>query len=158
MTGSSLRSGIRFTCLGILCACLGVAGAASAAEPSTSERAAIFQAAGFKAKGDRYVHCEDDVTASYMPGRIELQDLNGDGKAEAWVKESSLFCYGHTAEFFVLLGKDAGGKWTVLLQEVGVPLVLESRTRGWPDIEVGGPGAGPFPVHRWDGKTYAPKR
>jgi hypothetical protein len=150
MTGRAL-------CTSIVVASLWAAGAASAAEPSATERAAIFQAAGFKPKGDRYVRCEDDVTASYMPGQIELQDLNGDGKAEAWVKESSTFCYGNTAEFFVLLGKNASGKWTVLLQEVGVPLVLESRTRGWPDIEVGGPGAGPFPVYRYDGRAYVAK-
>lgn len=141
----------------MLGACLGAAGATLAAEPGTSERAAIFEAAGFKAKGDVYVHCEEDVTASYVPGRIELQDLDGDGTAEAWVKESSLFCYGHAAEFFVLLGKGANGRWRVLLQDVGVPLLRESRSQGWPDIEVGGPGAGPFPVHRHDGKAYAPK-
>ena len=144
--------------LGAWVVCAGAAGAALAAEPSATERAAIFQAAGFKAKGDRYVRCEDDVTQSYAPGSIELQDLNGDGTAEAWVKESSLFCYGNTAESFVLLAKGANGAWTVLLDQVGVPLVRETRSHGWPDIEVGGPGPGPFPVHRYDGKVYQPAR
>ena len=142
--------------LGVGLICLGAAGAARAVEPGAAERAAIFRAAGFKAKGDRYVRCEDDVTQSYTPGSIELQDLNGDGTPEAWVKESSVFCYGNTAEAFVLLAKGADGAWTVLLDEVGVPVVRDSRSHGWPDIEVGGPGPGPFPIHRYDGKTYQP--
>jgi hypothetical protein len=98
---------------------------AGAAEPSAAERAAIFKAAGFKAKGDKYVRCEDDVTMSYSPGRIEMEDLNADGTAEAWVKEGSLFCYGNTAEFFVLLTKEANGTLINILESVGVPMTLE---------------------------------
>jgi hypothetical protein len=123
-------------------------------ELSAADREAVFTAAGFKAKGEDYVLCEDDVTASYMPGRIELADLNRDGQPEAWVMESSLFCYGNTAEYFVLLKQDSKGAWVKLLDEVGVPLELESRHNDWPDIEVGGPGAGPFPVYFHDGSGY----
>jgi len=131
--------------------------AAGAAEPSAAERAAIFKAAGFKAKGDKYVRCEDDVTMSYSPGRIEMEDLNADGTAEAWVKEGSLFCYGNTAEFFVLLTKQANGAWINILESVGVPMTLETKSNGWPDIEAGGPGLGKFPVHRYNGKDYVLK-
>lgn len=130
---------------------------AGAAEPGEAERAAIFGAAGFKAKGGKYVRCEDDVTMSYMPGRIEMEDVNGDGRADAWVKESSLYCYGNTAEFFVLLTQDAKGAWIAILEDVGVPTRLETRSHGWPDIESGGPGFGKFPVHRYDGTKYVPK-
>jgi len=70
------------------------------------------------------------------------------------VKESSTFCYGNTAEFFVLLAKGDDGGWRKLLEEVGVPTVLETKRQGWPDIEVGGPGFGKFPVRHWNGKTY----
>lgn len=80
-----------------------------------------------------------------MPGRIELEDLNGDGRPEAWVKECSLFCYGNTAEAFVLLTRDDVG-WRVLLDEVGIPAVGKTKHNGWPDIEVGGPGFGRFPI------------
>lgn len=127
---------------------------ASVAQSGGAEAAAIFRAAGFKAKRDAWVRCEDDATQSYLPGRIEREDLNGDGVAEAWVKESSLYCYGHAGEAFVLLGRDAKGNWTKLLDEVGVPVVLKGRSHGWPDLEVGGPGPGPFPVYRYDGKVY----
>lgn len=118
---------------------------------SPADQDAVFSAAGFKAKGGDYVLCEDDVTASYMPGRIELADLNRDGQAEAWVKESSLYCYGDTAEYFVLVTKNSGSSWVKLLAEIGVPLELESRHNGWP-------GASPFPVYVFDGSTYVPDR
>lgn len=70
------------------------------------------------------------------------------------MRESSTYCYGNTAEAFVLVGKDAEHDWAVLLDEVGVPIERETRQHGWPDIEVGGPGAGPFPVYRFDGTRY----
>jgi len=131
---------------------------AGSAEPSAPERAAIFKAAGFKAKGDKFVRCEDDVTLSYSPGRTEMEDLNADGSAEAWVKEGSLVCYGNTAEFFVLLTKDANGAWINILENVGVPMTLETKNKGWPDIEAGGPGFDKSPVYRYDGKSYVLKK
>ena len=78
-------------------------------------------AARFKAKAGKHVRCEDDTTRSAQPGWIEMEDLNGDGTAEAWVEESNLFCFGNTAEAFVLLTRDAKGTWITLLDEVGVP-------------------------------------
>jgi len=141
-------------------AALAFAGAAAGAAtaPSDANRAAIFKAADFKAKGDKYTHCEDDVTPSYTPGSIELEDLNGDGMQEAWVKESSTFCYGNTAEYFVLVGKDAKGEWRRLLESPGIATTLKTKSKGFPDIEVGGPGAGPFPVYRYNGKAYTKKK
>ena len=142
---------------GVLAALL--AATAAQADITSDDQAAVFKAAGFKKEpGGKYVRCkEDPPTASYMPGRIETADLNGDGQPEAWVSESSLFCYGNTAESFVLLTKDAGG-WRVLLDEVGIPNVLKTKRGGWPDIEVGGPGFGKFPVYRWDGKSYVRRK
>jgi hypothetical protein len=89
-----------------------------------------------------------------MPGSIEPADLNGDGLPEAFVKESSTFCYGNTAESFVLVTKGKDGKWLKLMDEVGIADVKSAKTNGWPDIEVGGPGMGPVPVFRFNGKTY----
>jgi hypothetical protein len=75
-----------------------------------------------------------------MPGFIEAEDLNGDGKKEA----------------FVLVGQDAKGDWKVLLDQVGMALVLDSKSKGgWKDIEVGGPGLGPFPKYHHNGTRYA---
>jgi hypothetical protein len=144
---------------GLLVAFAAASAVAAADEPSAAEKAAIFKAAGFKAKGDKFVRCEDDVTASYMAGFIEWDDLNGDGAKEAFVRESSSFCYGATGEAFVLVAKGAKGEWTVLLDQVGMALVLDTKAKnGWKDIEVGGPGAGPFSKFRYDGKTYVVKK
>ncbi len=132
--------------------------AAGAAEPTKEEREAIFEAAGFKPKGDKFVHCDEDVTMSYSPGWIEMEDVNDDGTRDAWVKESSTFCYGNTAEFFVLVTQRAGGGWVNLLVSVGVPTALPTKSKGWPDIEVGGPGFGKFPVYSFDGKKYVLKK
>lgn len=132
---------------------------AQADELSKEEKAAIFKAAGFEAKGDKFVRCEDDTTASYMAGFIEWDDLNSDGAKEAFVRESSGFCYGNTAEAFVLVTKNTKGEWTVLLDQVGMALVLDTKAKnGWKDIEVGGPGAGPFPKFRYDGKKYVVRK
>ena len=45
---------------------------------------------------------------------------------------------------------------TASVSRFGVALPLETRHNGWPDIEVGGPGPGPFPVYRFDGAAYMP--
>jgi hypothetical protein len=139
-----------------MCLAFGMAPASPAhAQLTPAEQAAAFKAAGFKkARNGQHIRCEEDPpTLSYMPGRVELADLNGDGQPEAWVKESSSFCYGNTAEFFVLLTRDGGG-WRKLLESSGIPTALKRQTSGWPDIEVGGPGFGKFPVYRWNGSTY----
>lgn len=130
-------------------------GSIARAELSPAEQDKIFKAAGFQqAPNGQYIHCkEDPPTLSYSPGRIKTEDLNGDGHPEAWITEASLFCYGNTAEYFVLLSKGSG-EWRVLLDSVGVATVLPTKRSGWPDIEVGGPGFGQFPVYRWSGKGY----
>lgn len=131
-------------------------GAAFAAPQPLSEadRKAVFKAAGFVPKGIKYVRCDDTVTDSFQAGSIEAADLNSDGKPEAWVTESSLFCYGNTAEAFVLVGRNSKGEWIKLLDEVGVPTALTTFRNGWPDIKVGGPGPDPFPVYYYDGRKY----
>jgi hypothetical protein len=136
-------------------ACLAaLAASATASDPSPADRAAIFEAAGFKPAGAQWIRCEEDPpTAGHLPGSIELQDLNGDGQAEAWVRESSAFCYGATAEYVVLLRREAA-TWRVLIASEGVALPLETKRGRWPDIEVGGPTSSV--VYRWDGKGYQP--
>jgi hypothetical protein len=122
---------------------------------SAKEQAAVFAAAGFKAKGGKFVRCnEDPPTPSYVPGSIEVADLNHDGLPEAWVVESSTSCYGMTGEAFVLVTRDATGAWRKILDEVGIADVKQTKGAGWPDIEVGGPGMGPFPRFHYNGTKY----
>lgn len=128
---------------------------ANAATPAlaAADQAAAFKAAGFKQQGREWIRCEGDESASRQGGSIEAADLNGDGVPEAWVRESSLFCYGNTGEAFVLLTKKSDG-WTVLLDTPGVAMPRKAKTMGWPDIEVGGPGMGPMPVYHFNGTKY----
>jgi hypothetical protein len=137
----------------IIAAALALPSVAHAQYIDPAEQDAIFAAAGFTKRGEQFVRCAEDNTASYMAGFIELADLNGDGQNEAWVRESSSFCYGATAEAFVLLAKKDGA-WVKLLELVGMALAKEEKHDGWPDIEVGGPGSGPFPIYHWNGSAY----
>lgn len=142
-------------CVGVVLLALFAAGEAQA-EPASltaADKAAAFRAAGFKLQGTEWTRCEDDVTASRQSGSIELADLNQDGAPEAWVRESSLFCYGNIAEAFVLLTRRPSG-WKVILDEVGSALELPTGYLGWPDIEVSGPGVGAMPVYRFNGSRY----
>ncbi len=128
---------------------------ALAAGLSASEEAAMFAAAGFSMAGNgQYQRCrEEPVTLSYQPGLLTLTDLNGDGLTEAWITESSLFCYGNTGQYFVLLTKGPEG-WQPLLEAVGIAVIRDGGYQGWPDIEVGGPGVGDVPLYRWNGSGY----
>lgn len=130
-------------------------GSAHAAALSADDEAALFTAAGFSLAGNgQYQRCQEEpVTLSYQPGHVELADLNGDGRAEAWVTESSLFCYGNRGQYFVLLTQAPAG-WQVLLEAVGIAVMKDGSNEGWPDIEVGGPGFGTFPLYRWNGSGY----
>jgi hypothetical protein len=122
---------------------------------SASEEVALFNAAGFSLAGNgQYQRCkEEPVTLSYQPGKAELADLNGDGQDEAWVTEGSLFCYGNTGQYFVLLTRGQSG-WQIIIEAVGIPVIRETGKQGWPDIEVGGPGFAVFPLYRWNGESY----
>lgn len=135
-----------------------LAGAPAGAALSAADQTAVFEAAGFTRAADgRYVRCQEETpTASYTPGAIEEVDLNGDGQPEAIVTESSMFCDGSPHTFFGLVAKRAGG-WTMLLDDVGMPVVLETRHGGWADVEVGGPGFGAMPVWQWNGRAYQRK-
>lgn len=141
----------------VLCGWVTTSGATGALDPD--DLAAAFAAAGFERAADgRYVRCrENPPTLSYQPGQAELADLNGDGQPELWITEGSVFCYGNAGNAFVLLTRDGSG-WRVLLDQVGIQVVSETRHGDWPDIEVGGPGFGPFPLYRWDGSGYTPTR
>jgi hypothetical protein len=133
---------------------------AAAAQPAASpaDRTAIFKAAGFKPRGKGYGRCDDPGMPSYVPGAIEMADLNKDGKPEAWVTEGSTYCYGDTGEAFVLLTKNAQGAWTVILDQVGIAVEKPTKHAGWSDIEVGGPGMGPFPVFAFNGAKYVQRK
>ncbi|BAV66212.1 hypothetical protein [Sphingobium cloacae] len=127
----------------------------SLASPGQAYDAAIFRAAGFTQKGGIWTSGCDKSGDPPSPAVVEeRRDLNGDGRPEAIVSESSLFCYGNTGQAFWLLSQQADGQWKLMAQDVGIPDILKTKgVAGWPDIAVGGPGFC-FPVLRWDGGRY----
>ena len=132
--------------------CQAALAGASALPPA--DEAAAFKAAGFKQHGKQWKSCKDS-SASYVPGAIEqVQDLNGDGRPEAVITESSTACFGDTGVGYTLVSKQADGSWEVMSRGVGILLVQKTKGKdGWPDLEIGGPGFC-FPIERWNGSEY----
>ena len=128
------------------------------AETDPGDMSAAFRAAGYSLKGNEWHKCDDPGTASYSPGELQLVgDLNGDGRGEAVITESSAYCYGMTGTAFSLVSEQADG-WKLVAESVGMPNFLPAKgAGGWPDIEVGGPGFC-FPVLRWNGREYSINR
>ncbi|MEQ1688132.1 MAG: hypothetical protein ABL874_06140 [Sphingopyxis sp.] len=123
---------------------------------SPQDQARAFAAAGFTQSGGQWRSDCADTSAAYTPGAIDLvDDLDGDGKPEAFITESSAACYGAAGTAFVLVSKQSGGTWRLLLRATGYATPLSGRgIVGLPDIEVGGPGTC-FPVYRWNDHEYA---
>jgi hypothetical protein len=125
--------------------------AASANDVTVAERAAILKAAGLTLRGEDWVGCDGNTTASIEKG--DVRDLNGDGTLEAIVTERGSACYGNTGQGFYLLTQSGTGAWKVMYGGTGMPEFLATKANGWPELEIGGPGFC-FPIERWDGKTY----
>lgn len=139
----------------IILAAMAAAPVLAQAALSTADRAAAFEAAGFKLEGGQWSACGDPGSESYTPGEIEtVRDLNGDGRPEAVIVEGSAACFGNAGTGYTIVSKQRDGKWKLITGSPGIPTFLATKgTGGWPDIEIGGPGFC-FPVERWDGKEY----
>lgn len=136
-------------------ALLSLCASASAAPEklAPAEQAAAFKAAGFKQKGKLWRACMDDPSPHSRGEIRELRDLNGDGRPEAVISESSAFCYGDLGGYWVV-SKQASGAWALVANGTGIPNFLAAKGKdGWPDMQVGGPGFC-FPVLRWNGRAY----
>jgi len=140
----------------VVLVCLSLAAPAAAQTAlSPADQAAAFTAAGFKRVAGQWRACEDPGTDSYGPGTIDqVTDLNGDGRPEAIIAESSGFCYGMQGSGYMLVGKQADGSWKLITSGSGMLSPLQTRgTGGWQDLEIGGPGFC-FVVARWNGREY----
>lgn len=133
-----------------------LAAAASIATLPPADIAAAFRAAGFTRQNGQWKNCDDPGTAGYSPGKVEtVRDLNGDGRPEAIIVESSSFCHGEAGQGYVLVSKQANGRWLRITDGSGMIDILKTRgVANWPDLSIGGPGFC-FPVERWNGKAYA---
>jgi hypothetical protein len=142
----------RYTILiSVLLVCFSGLALSAETKLSTSETAAAFKAAGFKLKGKKWFACAEGQVS-------EVRDINGDGLPEVIITESGTECHGMAGEGYSLVSKQSNGTWKVLSSSTGILMFLKGPVvSGWPDIQIGGPGFC-FPVHRWNGKTYALNR
>lgn len=83
----------------------------------------------------------------------EITDLNKDGQPEVLVNISGSCLGGMAGSFTDLYIKNKTGKWVSQFGFPGMPEILKTKNKGYPDIEIGGPGFC-FPVWRWDGQKY----
>ena len=137
----------------ITAALLGCASWPSSAQEtklSQTDTAAAFKAAGFKLKGKKWVACAEGTIS-------EVRDINGDGLPDAIISEGGTECHGMTGQGYNLVSKQPNGTWKLVSGGTGIPLFLKTGAKGWPDLEVGGPGFC-FPVLRWNGQKYTLNR
>lgn len=125
---------------------------------TTAQRSAILLAAGYVRSGGRWTGCGGTTEARIADGGLidrAIVDLNGDGHPEVIAHDEGAACYGDRGFGYVILTPTATGGWKAVLDEVGVPSILEARgPGGWRDIENGGPGFC-FGRYRWAGTGYA---
>lgn len=125
-------------------------------EMPRSEQLKAFKAAGFS---NGSTECELEEEGDYLPPSMpyrNIRDINGDGRLDAVITESSVYCYGNARTGFFLVSQQADGEWRLVGSGQGeVDFLPTSGKDGWPDVEIAGPG---FcrPVLRYDGENYQP--
>jgi hypothetical protein len=105
----------------------------------------------FKATAGKYF---DKECNAYLDYTTEVVDLNDDGQPEVFTSVQGTCLGGMTGVSMNLYIKNTLGQWKPQFGFPGVYTVLKTKHKGYPDIEVGGPGTC-FPVWRWNGQAYA---
>jgi hypothetical protein len=120
-----------------------------------AEREALFRAAGMAPiGGDKWTSCAVDPTGRSEAQVAMVEDINGDGRPEAMIRDGGTFCNGHAGVASTVLTQTPEGTWQVLYANQGFVNFLVSRgANGFPDIEAGLPYSC-FPYFRWDGAEY----
>lgn len=130
------------------------AGGLAAAAAAGNEAAAIAEATNGQLKSTKgqYFDKECNQATDY---EAEVVDLNADGQPEVFTQIFGTCLGGAAGVLMNLYIKGADGRWHPQFGFPGMYQVLATRNKGYPDIEIGGPGSC-FPVWRWNGKAYAP--
>lgn len=126
--------------------------AAAAADTATDD-AIVSEATGGKFTATRGSYFEETCNES-LDYEAEVIDLNGDGQPEVFTTVQGICLGGMAGAHLELFIKDSSGTWQPQFGFPGVYTVLKKKHKGYPDIEIGGPGDC-FPVWRWDGQHYA---
>lgn len=122
---------------------------------STADRDALFRAAEMQPiGGGKWTGCVDDSSGRSEAQVAMVQDINGDGRPEAMIRDGGTYCNGMAGVNSTVLTRDASGAWRIIYSNQGFVNFLVSRgTDGFPDIEAGLPGFC-FPYFRWNGQEY----
>jgi hypothetical protein len=117
-------------------AAAGGAAAQTAPAERAREAAAMLTAAGFRIEGGAIVN----ACGRPVQPRPAAVDLNGDGRPEAVITDLDAACYGGGGEAFSLIQRQGPASWTLVGAGRGRLKLLETRTNGWRDYTLEGPG------------------
>lgn len=137
--------------LALMAAAFAVASATCAA-PATDKAATAAVQAATKGKMKPGKGTLKDKDCGQVDYEAEALDLNGDGQLEVLTKEFGP-CFGRTGVQMNLYIKAKNGAWKPQFGFPGEPIFKKTKSHGFPDVEVAGPGAC-LPVWRYDGKQY----
>lgn len=125
----------------------GGAEAQSTPQERAREAAAMLAAAGFQVRATDILNpCGRPVRPRPTPF-----DLDGDGRPEALITDVDAACYGLSGEAFSIIQRRGPAQWALVGAGRGRFKLLETRTNGWRDYTLEGPGC----QRTW---TYQPPR
>ncbi len=120
---------------------------------SDAERVEIYKALGLKVSDDGKT-LVDESCAQEVSSEVDVRDLNGDGVDEVLITYGNSCMSGMAGSSVVLFIKEKSGHYTSQLGFPGmIAEVRKTKTPGYPDLLIGGPGFC-FPVWHWNGKAY----
>lgn len=122
------------------------------AAPAVSDAQIVAEATRgeLKALRGRYFDKGCDATIEYD---AKVVDLNDDGQPEVFTQQYGS-CFGLAGVELNLYIRDGKGRWRSQFGFPGFYELLSTRSLGYPDIKIGGPGDC-APVWRWNGQKYA---
>ena len=129
-----------------------VAALSASAAPATDKAADAAVQSATKGKMKLGKGTRKDADCGQVEYETEATDLNGDGQFEVLTKEYGS-CFGRTGVQMNLYIKAKTGQWKAQFGFPGEPKILKTKSHGFPDIEVMGPGQC-FPVWRYNGQQY----
>ena len=125
---------------------------AAPAANAAADAKIIAEATGGQLKSTKGKIFSKDCNQS-LDYEAEVVDLNGDGRPEVFTSVHGVCLGGATGVSMELYIKGSDGRWKPQFGFPGIYTVLKTKNKGYPDIEIGGPG-NCFPVWRWNGKEY----
>jgi hypothetical protein len=126
----------------------------AASTTAFAQDAVVREATGGQLRATKGSYREPSCNNEQVAYDAEVIDLNGDGTPEVFVRLHGICMGGNAGVHLSLYIKDRVGKW---INQFGFPgdyTILKTRSKGFPDIEIVGPGAC-SPAWRWNGAAYA---